>query len=106
MAEIVKATKATTEQFFYAKLAEVSSRNLARIQDEWTEAWACLIAAGSAVHPVDKAKICREWLTGASQRRVEDVVYAFETARELAGVELRFSMGLATREDERAALAA
>jgi hypothetical protein len=106
MAEILEATRASTEQFFYAKLVEISSHNLDRMRCEWMEAWDCLIAINSTLRPADKAKIYRDWLTGFSRRRVEDVAYAFETARELAGVELRFSMGLATTDDQQAARAA
>jgi hypothetical protein len=94
-----------TDHPSFASLVEVYRHNLDRMQDEWMQAWNCVFQVNSAPRPVDKMKVCQDWLKGLSQRRTEDAIYAFEVARELSGVEMRFAMGLVTKDDQQAALA-
>ena len=100
------AAGAITDHPIGAKLVEVYRHNLDRMQGEWMEAWNCLFQVNSLPRPVDKMKVYQDWPRGISQRRAEDVTYTFEVARELSGIELRFAMGLATKEDQQASLAA
>ena len=95
---------AITDHPFSAKLIEVYRHNLDRMQGEWMEAWNCFFQVNSAPRPVDKMKVYQDWLNSFSKRRAEDVTYASEVARQLSGIELRFAMGLATKEDQQASL--
>jgi hypothetical protein len=100
------AAGAITNHPFGAKLVEVYRHNLDRMEGEWIAAWSCLLQVNSSPRPVDKMKAYQDWLRGLSERRAEDATYAFEVTRELSGIELRFAMGLETKEDQRAATAA
>ena len=106
MAEPTKRDAVPGQQILYQKLAEIGSHNLARVHGEWADGWSCLIAINFSTRPADRARIYRDWLTGLSRRRIEDVAYAYETARDLAGIELKVSMGLTTTDDQEVARAA
>ena len=94
------AAGGVTDHSFGAKLVEVHRHNLDRMQGEWMEAWNRLFQVNSLLRPVDKMKVYQDWLRGFSQRRAEDVTYAFEVARELSGIELQFAIG--SKEDQQA----
>jgi hypothetical protein len=66
-----------------ARLAEINQHYAERIKVEFFEMLDVVQKINAETLPIDKVKLCQDWLNGFSQRRMEDANYAMEAAQVL-----------------------
>ena len=89
-----------------ARLADINQHYAERIKVEFLETLDVVQKLNAATLVNDKVKLCQDWLSGFSQRRMEDANYAMEAAQVLSSTEMKLLTGLGDKEDLQAAKAA
>ena len=106
MLELARNEMLRKQSDISATLADLNQHYAERIKVELLETLDVFWKMNAAALPIDKVNLYRNWLTGFSQRRMEDVSYAMEAAQVLSSTEMKRSMGLVENEDLEAAKAA